>query len=53
MYSNQTQIKDTSNPLNKDSKGVIDISSQKLSGIALNFSGIDGPNMKDRIRWKS
>ena len=30
MYSIQSQIKDTSNPLNKDLKGVIDIGSQKV-----------------------
>lgn len=36
MYLIQNQIKDTSNPLNKDSKGVIDIGSQKVGGIGLN-----------------
>ena len=38
MYSIQSQIKDKSNPLNKDSNGVIDIGIQKESGIGLNFS---------------
>ena len=35
---NQIQIKDTSDPFNQGSKGVIDVDNQKVGGIGLNFS---------------
>ena len=34
----QNQIKDTSDPFNQGSKGVIDVDNQKVGGIGLNFS---------------
>ena len=35
---NQIQIKDTSDPFNQGSKGVIDVDNQRVGGIGLNFS---------------